>query len=67
VRRREWSPGDVVACWTLVEGDWDLVANKTGATRLCFCPMLKFFELEGRFPDVLEEVPAARWSTSATW
>lgn len=30
--RREWSPEDVVACWTPVGSDWDLVANKTGPT-----------------------------------
>ncbi|GAA3077568.1 hypothetical protein [Streptomyces glomeratus] len=42
--RQEWSPEDVVACWTLVDGDWPLVANKSGATRLGFCLMLKFFE-----------------------
>jgi len=36
------------------------VANKSGATRLGFGLLLKFFELEGRFPDVLEEeVPSA--------
>jgi TnpA family transposase len=57
--RQEWSPEDVVACWTLVDGDWDLVANKAGTTRLGFCLMLKFFEMEGRFPDLLEEVPQA--------
>ncbi|MBT2505880.1 hypothetical protein J7I98_08195 [Streptomyces sp. ISL-98] len=48
--RQEWSPEDVVACWTLVDGDWDLVANKSGPTRLGFCLMLKFFEIEARFP-----------------
>ncbi|MET8537973.1 Tn3 family transposase [Streptomyces sp. NPDC005065] len=57
--RQEWSPEGVVACWTLVDGDWDLVANKAGTTRLGFCLMLKFFEMEGRFPDLLEEVPQA--------
>ncbi|MFF4763360.1 DUF4158 domain-containing protein [Streptomyces sp. NPDC001292] len=55
--RQEWSPEDVVACWTLVDGDWDLVANKTGPTRLGFCLMLKFFEMEGRFPEFIEEFP----------
>lgn len=45
--------------WTLLEGNWKLVTNKTGATWLDFCLMLKFFELEGRFPDLLEEVPQA--------
>src|SRR5262245_10389375 len=57
--RQEWSPEDVVACWTLVDGDWDLVANKTGSTRLGFALMLKFFELEGRFPEFVAEIPQA--------
>ncbi|MET8828122.1 Tn3 family transposase [Streptomyces sp. NPDC004610] len=57
--RQEWSPEDVVACWTLVDGDWDLVANKSGPTRLGFCLMLKFFEIEGRFPEFVEEFPQA--------
>lgn len=35
--RQEWSPEDVVAYWTLVDGYWDLVANKSGPTRLGFC------------------------------
>jgi hypothetical protein len=55
--RQEWSPEDVVACWTLVDGDWDLVANKSGPTRLGFSLMLKFFEIEGRFPEFIEEFP----------
>jgi hypothetical protein len=55
--RQEWSPEDVVACRTLVDGDWDLVANKSSPTRLGFCLMLKFFEVEGRFPEFIEEFP----------
>ncbi|MGP4110463.1 DUF4158 domain-containing protein [Streptomyces sp. 4N509B] len=39
------------------DGDWDLVANKSGPTRLGFCLMLKFFEIEGRFPEFVEEFP----------
>jgi TnpA family transposase len=57
--RQEWAPEELLANWTLVDGDWDLVANKSGTTRLGFSLLLKFFELEGRFPDVLEEVPSA--------
>jgi hypothetical protein len=56
---QEWSPEELLASWTPVDGDWKLVANKTGATRLGFCLLLKFFELEGRFPDLLEEIPQA--------
>jgi hypothetical protein len=30
--------------------DWRLVGNKTGSTRLGFALLLKFFEIEARFP-----------------
>jgi hypothetical protein len=40
-------------------GDWDLIANKAGVTRLGFAVMLKFYEIEGRFPAYPEEVPPA--------
>ncbi len=48
--RREWEPEDLVACWTLIQADRELIANKSGATRLGFALLLKYFELEGRFP-----------------
>ncbi len=32
--RQEWSTDDMISAWTLVEADWALVGNKTGATRL---------------------------------
>ncbi|WP_165368164.1 DUF4158 domain-containing protein [Phytoactinopolyspora endophytica] len=46
----EWSAQDLVASWTLV-------GNKTGATRLGFAVLLKFFEIAARFPSVAGEVP----------
>jgi Domain of unknown function (DUF4158) len=49
--RDELSLDELVASWTLVGQDWDLIGNKTGATRLGFALMLKFFELEARFPS----------------
>jgi hypothetical protein len=55
--RREWAPEDLIACWTLVEDDWDLVGNKAGATRLGFALLLKFVEVEGRFPRHAGELP----------
>lgn len=55
--RQEWSPEELLASWTLVDGDWKLVANKSGPTRLGFCLMLKFFEIEARFPEFIEEFP----------
>jgi TnpA family transposase len=60
VVRREWEPEDLVASWTLVEQDErELVAYKRGATRLGFALMLKFFELEARFPRHANELPPA--------
>ena len=57
--RQEWSPEELVGAWTLVEGDWRLLGNKSGVTRLGFALLLKFFEMEGRFPAYPEEIPAA--------
>jgi len=49
-------PEELIASWTLLEVDRDLVADKTGATRLGFAVLLKFFELEARFPRGPEEL-----------
>jgi len=57
--RQVWEPEDLLASWTLLDADWELVANKSGATRLGFALLLKFFELEARFPRDRGEVPAA--------
>jgi hypothetical protein len=54
---RVWEPEQLIACWTLDEADWQLLVNKTGATRLGFALMLKFFDLEGRFPTSAGELP----------
>ena len=55
--RAEWEPDELIDAWTLTGGDWDLIANKAGLTRLGFAVMLKFYEIEGRFPAYREEVP----------
>ncbi len=57
--RQEWSTDELVAAWTLVGEDWPLVGNKTAATRLGFAVLLKFFEIEARFPQQASEVPPA--------
>ena len=57
--RAEWEPDELIDTWTLTGGDWDLIANKAGVTRLGFTVMLKFYEIEGRFPAYHEEVPQA--------
>ena len=57
--RREWEPEELISCWTLLEEDRQLLANKSGATRLGFALLLKYFEIEGRFPRHAAEVPKA--------
>ena len=42
--RAEWEPDELIDAWTLTGGDWDLIANKAGVTRLGFPVMLKFYE-----------------------
>ncbi len=56
--RGDWELEALIACWTLDEADWRLLANKAGATRLGFALLLKFFELEGRFPRGPGELPS---------
>ncbi|NYH80645.1 hypothetical protein FHR84_004011 [Actinopolyspora biskrensis] len=48
--QREWRPDELVGSWTLVGADWQLMGNKSGATRLGFALLLKFFEIGARFP-----------------
>lgn len=57
--RREWEPEDLIAYWTLADGDRPLVGNKRGPTRLGFALALKFFDLEARFPRHAGELPSA--------
>lgn len=28
--RREWQPEEMIASWTLIDRDWELLANKVG-------------------------------------
>jgi hypothetical protein len=55
--RQEWLLEDLIESWTLVEADWKLIGNKAGVTRLGFTLLLKFYEIEDRFPVYLQEVP----------
>ena len=57
--QREWSAEELIGSWTLVDEDWRLVGNKSGATRLGFALLLKFFEIEARFPRDADELPSA--------
>jgi len=57
--RREWELDDLIASWTLVDADQELLVRLHSGSRLSFALMLKFFEIEGRFPRHPGEVPPA--------
>jgi TnpA family transposase len=56
--KQEWTTEELTAQWQLLPADLTLLANKKEPTRLGFAVLLKFFELEGRFPHYRDEVPA---------
>ncbi|MGW0928956.1 Tn3 family transposase [Streptomyces sp. NPDC002644] len=57
--RQDWEPEDLIEVWTLLEDDMKRLRNKSGANRLGFAMLLKFFEVEARFPETDREVPVA--------
>ncbi|WP_405475468.1 DUF4158 domain-containing protein [Streptomyces sp. NBC_00009] len=57
--RQDWEPEDLIEVRTLLEDDMKRLRNKSGANRLGFAMLLKFFEVEARFPEAGREVPAA--------
>jgi hypothetical protein len=49
--KRHWETDELVEHWTLLPRETELLTNKTGATRLGFAVLLKFFQLEAYFPQ----------------
>lgn len=56
--RQDWEPEDLIEVWTLLDDDEKRLRNKSGANRLGFALLLKFFEVEVRFPENVSEIPA---------
>jgi TnpA family transposase len=52
---REWTEADFDA-WLLVSDKRVLLGNKSGASRLGFAVLLKFFQTQGRFPRMAQEI-----------
>ncbi len=57
--KRHWETEELIDYWTLLAPEQEIIANKTGVTRLGFAILLKFFALEGRFPRSISEIPPA--------
>jgi hypothetical protein len=56
--KRLWTNDDLVAQWTLQPNELALVEYKEGANRLGFALLLKYFQIDGRFPRQKHDVPA---------
>ncbi|MGC9501681.1 DUF4158 domain-containing protein [Streptomyces sp. WG7] len=48
---------DLIEVWTLLEEGRERLRNQWGANRLGFALLLKFFEVEARFPEDAGEIP----------
>ncbi len=57
--KRQWDIEELIEHFTLVPDDLELLANKTGPTRLGCAIFLKYFQYEGRFPAVRQDIPRA--------
>src|SRR4051812_44359887 len=55
--RCDWVDDDLAEHWTLSPSEKDLTAHKNGPMRLGFAVLLKFFQVEARFPRDPNEVP----------
>ena len=55
--KRQWSDVELTAGWSLNHDEFELLKHRTAKSRLAFAAMLKFFQLEGRFPGDKREVP----------
>lgn len=55
--KRCWNAEELAEHWTLSAEEFSLLANKTGSTRLGFALLLRYFQIEGRFPLYRQEIP----------
>src|SRR5450759_1621083 len=55
--KRTWDIEELIEHFTLLPQDMDLLANKTGPTRLGFAVLLKYFQYAARFPTAKQDVP----------
>ncbi|MCC5605085.1 Tn3 family transposase [Nostoc favosum] len=56
--KRNWQAEELVEYWTLLPKELELLAHKNPQNRLIFALLLKFFQLEARFPETDHEIPA---------
>jgi hypothetical protein len=57
--KRQWTADELAEHWAPHPWELDLLANKSGATRLGFALLLKYFQYAGRFPARKSDIPPA--------
>ncbi len=55
--KRNWATDELIEVFTLTPNNHELLGNKAGATRLGFAILLKFFQIEAKFPTNRNEIP----------
>jgi len=55
--KRIWNTDELVEFFTLTPKDFELISTKSRATRLGFSVLLRYFQIEARFPTIKAEVP----------
>jgi len=55
--KRDWEIPELQEYWTLQPGELNLLTSRNDENRLGFALLLKFFQIEGRFPDSKIEIP----------
>lgn len=55
--KRNWTDEELKSSWQIWPDEQGMIQNKRGVTRLGFAVLLKFFQIEGRFPSGASEIP----------
>ena len=55
--KRDWTIPELQEYWTLQPGELNLLTSKNDENRLGFALLLRFFQIEGRFPESKSEIP----------
>lgn len=64
--KRHWDEHELVERWSLTSEEFELLRNRTDRNRIGFAVLLKFFQLDGRFPSERREFPRVALEYLAT-
>jgi len=55
--KQDWTTDEIIEYFTLLEGEQELVRDKTAHNKLGKALLLKFFQYEAGFPENRSEIP----------